>query len=236
MKTPHIDGLSPIHPFVIMPGDPRRAEFIAKTFLSNIKLVNQTRNMLGFSGSYNGKDITVMSHGMGMPSMAIYAHELIHVFGAKTLVRVGSAGALRENVEIYDIVFAQNALTDSNMPKTLGVKNIALGADFELLQRAVNLAKERNLKHHVGSIFTSDVFYGNDPMFAKKWGDLGVLAVEMEAASLYLQAALANRSDMNVRALSMATISDSLVTKREISAKDREDKFTQMLELALNLA
>ncbi len=232
MSTPHISAKKgEIAESILLPGDPLRAKFIAENFLENVTQYNTIRNMLGFTGEYKGKRVSVQGTGMGMPSMGIYSYELIHFYGCKNLIRVGTAGALLESVKVGSIVFAQAACTDSNyasqfeMPGTL-----AAIASYNLLEAGVNEAKKRELSYHVGNVVSADVFY-NAAGTALKWPKMGVLAVEMEAAALYMNALYAN-----VNALCLATISDSVVTGESTSPEVREKMFTDMMEIALTIA
>ncbi len=234
IPTPHIDvahqGL--IAETVLMPGDPLRAKFIAEKFLENPLQFNATRNMLGFTGTYNGRQVSVMGSGMGMPSIGIYSYELIHFYGVKNLIRVGSCGAFQPDLKVRDIILGMSASTDSNYASQYGLPGTyAPTASWQLLKQAVDVAEAKGYPVKVGNILSSDVFYGADPESWQKWAKMGVLAVEMEAAALYMNAAHAG-----VNALCILTVSDSLVSKEAIPAKEREQTFTQMMEIALSLA
>ena len=218
---------------VLMPGDPLRARYIAETYLENPRQVTGVRNMLGFTGTYKGKEISVMGAGMGMPSIGIYSYELIHFYGCKNLIRVGTAGALTPDVHVRDMVFAMGACTTSNFVRLLGLPgDYSPVCSYSLLERAVAAARERGLSFHVGNVLSSDMFYAPPKQVqgGMTWADMGVLAVEMEAAALYANAAAAG-----VNALAVLTISDSMVTGEATSAMERETSFTQMMEVALSL-
>lgn len=221
-----------IAPSILLPGDPLRAKFIAVTLLENAVCFNQVRNMFGYTGTYKGKPVSVMGTGMGIPSISIYASELIMQYGVKTLIRVGTAGSFRPEVKVGDIVIAMSASTDSNI-NHIRFPNYAYAptADFKLLLKAYNKAQELKAKVTVGGIFSSDTFYGDDPNWWKKWADFGLLACEMEAAALYTLAA-----KHHVSALAMVTISDSLVDEQMLSAEEREKGLALMATIALETA
>lgn len=217
---------------ILLPGDPLRAKWIAETFLENPICFNRVRNMFGYTGTYNGKSISVMGTGMGVPSISIYAHELISEFGVKNLIRVGSAGSYQEHVKIRDIVLAMAASSNSGVNELrFGGADYAPTADFGLFQKAVETAKLKNIPLKAGNVFTSDVFYADDFESYKKWSEFGVLCVEMESAGLYTVAA-----KHKVNALSILTISDSLVTGERTTSQERESTFKEMIEIALELA
>ncbi|TDT61301.1 purine-nucleoside phosphorylase [Fonticella tunisiensis] len=234
IPTPHINvkekGI--IAETILLPGDPLRAKFIADNYLENAVQFNEVRNMLGFTGIYKGKRISVMGTGMGMPSIGIYSYELIHFYGVKNLIRIGSCGSLQENVKIRDIVIGMSSSTDSNFAQQYNLPGTyAPTASWELLKKAVDVAERKGIEVKVGNILSSDVFYGDDPESWKKWAKMGVLAVEMEAAALYMNAARAGAN-----ALCILTVSDSLVTHEATSSEERQKSFTQMMEIALELA
>jgi len=234
IPTPHINvseqGI--IAETVLLPGDPLRAKFIAETFLENPVQFNTVRNMFGYTGTYKGKRISVMGTGMGMPSIGIYSYELIHFYGVKNLIRIGSAGSLQENIKVRDIVIGMAASTNSNFAAQYNLPGtLAPTASFELLKKAVDAAHSKGIDPKVGNILSSDTFYDDDSESWKKWAKMGVLAVEMEAAALYMNAARAG-----VNALCILTISDSLVTHEATTAEERQHTFTQMMEIALELA
>ncbi len=230
--TPHIHPTAPIAPTVLLPGDPLRAKFIAETYLDEVVQFNAVRNMLGFTGTYCGQQVSVMGSGMGIPSISLYSWELIHVFGAKQLIRVGSCGGMQPDLDIYDIVVAQSASTDSrfieqyNLPGTF-----APTGSWRLLKEVDREATQRGIDLHVGNILSSDVFYNADATATERWAKMGVLAVEMESAGLYSVAAAAG-----VDALGIFTVSDNIVTGAQTSSAERESAFTVMMELALSLA
>ena len=232
MPTPHNEAkLGDFAKSVLMPGDPKRAEYIAKNFLENPKLVNNVRGISGFTGVYNGKPISVMASGMGIPSIAIYSKELFCEYGVEQIIRIGSAGAIQENIDILDIVIAMTACSNSSFYKSFGIENVPLApsCDYELLNKAVIIAKNDGLKYHVGTIFSSDTFY-DETNVAAKLKKMNVLAVEMETIALYLNAARYNK-----KALSICTISDSLNTKKELTALEREQSLNEMIKLALDV-
>lgn len=217
---------------ILLPGDPLRAKWIANTFLENPVCFNKIRGMLGFTGNYKGKSISVMGTGMGVPSISIYAHELITEYGVKNLIRVGSAGSYQKDIKIRDIVLAMAASSNSRLNELrFGGADYAPTANFELFQKAVEAAKAKNIPIKAGNIFTSDEFYADDFESYKKWSKFGVLCVEMETAGLYTVAA-----KHNVSALSILTIADSLVTGERTTSKERETTFKDMIEIGLELA
>jgi len=217
---------------ILLPGDPLRAKWIAETFLENPVCFNRVRNMFGYTGTYNGKKVSVMGTGMGVPSISIYAHELINEFGVKNLIRVGSAGSYQKHVKLYDVVLAMAASSNSGVNELrFGGADYAPTASFELFTKAVDAAKHKNINIKAGNVFTSDVFYADDFESYKKWSKFGVLCVEMEAAGLYTVAA-----KHNVNALAILTISDSLVSGERTTSKERETTFKNMIEIALELA
>jgi purine-nucleoside phosphorylase len=223
-----------IAPIVLLPGDPLRAQFIAEQFLDGAVCHNRVRNALGFTGHYRGTRVSVQSTGMGMPSAAIYVHELLTAYGARVLVRIGTCGAIRADLRPRDLVLAQAASTDSAMFRsTFGDASFAPAADFGLLQRAHALAHERGKSARVGTVLTSDTFYPDEDALAtwwSPWAEHGVLAAEMETAALYTLAA--RRA---AHALSILTVSDNLVTGEQTTAEERQTGFGDMAELALML-
>jgi purine-nucleoside phosphorylase len=217
---------------ILLPGDPLRAKWIAETFLENPVCFNKVRGMLGYTGAYNGKRISVMGTGMGVPSISIYAHELITEYDVKNLIRVGSAGSYQEHVKIRDIVLAMAASSTSGVNELrFGGADYAPTADFGLFTKAVDIAKSKNLVLKGGNVLSSDEFYADEFESYKKWSKFGVLCVEMEAAGLYTIAA-----KHNANALAILTISDSLVTGERTTSKERETTFKGMVEIALELA
>lgn len=228
--TPHISAPSgAIAEAILLPGDPLRAKYIAENFLENPVLYNQVRNMFGYTGTYKGKRVSVQGTGMGIPSASIYIHELIQFYGCKTLIRVGTAGAMQAHVKLRDLVIAQAACTDSaiNHIRFAG-QNYAPIASFELMRRAYDHAQQKGMPVHVGNILSSDTFYNDEPDSYQRWAKFGVLAVEMEAAGLYTLAA-----KFGVQALCILTISDHLVTHQQTTAQERQETFNQMIEVAL---
>lgn len=231
--TIHIDASSEdIAETVLLPGDPYRAKWAAHTFLDDVKLVNETRGMLGFTGYWKGSKVTVQGSGMGMPSLSIYVNELIREYNAKTLIRIGSTGAMQENIALRDLILAVTASTISN-PSTSIFKDLNFSpvASWELLNKAAKIAETKKLKTHIGGIYSSDTFYDERPDLTKEMTRHGVLAVEMETAELYTLAAR-----YNCRALAILTASDHLITKEELSPSEREKSFSSMVELALETA
>ncbi|MCB0373544.1 MAG: purine-nucleoside phosphorylase [Muricauda sp.] len=217
---------------VLMPGDPLRAKWIAETFLENPVCYNRIRGMFGYTGTYKGKRVSVQGSGMGMPSAMIYFHELINDYGVKNIIRVGSAGSYQEHVKLNDVVLAMSASTTSGMNNSRFINSdYSPTANFELFQKAVNYAQANNIPIKAGNILSSDEFYGDNPEEYKLWAEYGVLCVEMETAGLYTIAA-----KYNVRALTILTISDSLVTDESLSAHDRQTTFHDMVEIALAAA
>jgi purine-nucleoside phosphorylase len=217
---------------ILLPGDPLRAKWISETFLENPVCFNKVRNMFGYTGTYQGKRVSVMGTGMGVPSISIYAHELITEYQVKNLIRVGSAGSYQKDIKIRDIVIAMAASSNSGLNELrFNGADYAPTANFELFQKAAEAAKTKNIPVKAGNIFTSDEFYADDFESYKKWSKFGVLCVEMETAGLYTIAA-----KHNVNALSILTISDSLVTGEKTSSKERETTFKEMIEIALELA
>ena len=217
---------------VLLPGDPKRAKWIAENFLENAVCYTDIRGMLGFTGTYKGKRISVQGTGMGIPSMSIYITELMKDYGVKTLIRVGSAGSYQEDVKIRDIVVALSTSTDSNINnRRFKGASFAPTVNFDLLSKVLKTAEKKNIKIKAGNILTSDEFYNDDASYFKKWAEFGVLAVEMETAALYTLA-----SKYRAKALSILTISDSLVSPEITSSEEREKTFNEMIELALETA
>ena len=217
---------------VLLPGDPKRAKWIAENFLENAVCYTDIRGILGFTGTYKGKRISVQGTGMGIPSISIYITELMKDYGVKTLIRVGSAGSYQEDVKIRDIVVALSTSTDSNINnRRFKGASFAPTVNFDLLSKVLKTAEEKNIKIKAGNILTSDEFYNDDPSYFKKWAEFGVLAVEMETAALYTLA-----SKYKAKALSILTISDSLVSPEITSSEEREKTFNEMIELALETA
>lgn len=214
---------------VLMPGDPLRAKWIAETFLENPICYNKIRGMLGYTGTYKGNRVSVQGSGMGMPSAMIYFHELINDYGVKNIIRVGSAGSYQKDVKLNDVVLAMAASTTSGMNNSRFINSdYSPTADFDLFIKAVNYARENNINIKAGNVLSSDEFYGDDPEEYKLWAQYGVLCVEMETAGLYTIA-----TKYNIKALTVLTISDSLVTGERLPAKDRETTFGDMVQIAL---
>ncbi|MCX8129459.1 MAG: purine-nucleoside phosphorylase [Clostridia bacterium] len=233
IPTPHINVSEKgvIAETVLLPGDPLRAKFIAENYLENPVQFNTVRNMYGYTGLYKGKKISVKGTGMGMPSIGIYSYELIHFYGVKNLIRIGSCGSLQEDINVRDIVIGMAASTNSNFASQYNLPGTyAPSASWELLKKAVNAADIKGIPVKVGNILSSDIFYNDDPESWKKWAKMGVMAVEMEAAALYMNAARAGAN-----ALCILTVSDSLVTHDATTAEERQNSFTQMMEIALEL-
>lgn len=232
MGTPHNTAeKGEIAKTVLMPGDPLRAKYIAEKYLENVKCFNTVRNMFGYTGTYHGKEISVMGGGMGMPSIGIYSYELYHFYDVDAIIRIGSAGAFQDDVNLMDVVIGMGACTDSNYASQYDLPGtFAPIADYELLEKAVNIARKQGTSVKVGNILSSDIFYNDDNRVNGKWMKMGVLAVEMEAAALYMNAARAGK-----KALCMLTISDHLFKGESLSAEERQTGFHKMMEIALEL-
>jgi len=217
---------------VLMPGDPLRAKYIADHYLENPVLFNDVRNMLGYTGTYEGREVSVMGSGMGVPSLGLYVHELFNFFGVEAVIRVGSAGALLDDVHVRDVVIAMSASTNSSYITSYDLPGIpAPTADYGMLRTAVAAAEEMGVRADVGSVYTSDFFYHPDHEVNQKARAMGLYAVEMETAGLYLQA-MANHK----KALSILTISDHIFTGEALNATERQDSFHEMMEIALKTA
>ena len=237
--TPHISAKpGDFGKTVLMPGDPLRSQFIAENFLENPVLVNNVRGVQGYTGTYKGVKVSVMASGMGMPAIGIYSHELFTGYGVDNIIRVGSAGSIQENIHLYDLVIAQGACTDSNWAKQFHLPGtFAPIASWELLTKAVKAAEARGATYHVGNVNSSDVFYGDhegvpeglDSVYGLK--KMGVMALEMEAAALYMNAARYGK-----RGLCICTISDHVLTGEETSSEERQKSFTTMMQVALDVA
>jgi len=221
-----------IAPTVLMPGDPYRAKWAAENFLSDVRCVNEVRGMLGFTGTWNGHLVTIQGSGMGMPSMSIYANELIRDYDAQTLIRIGSCGAIQNSVAIRDVILAMTTSTLSTPSRGIFKEmNFAPCADFGLLAAAKAAAEAKGVSHHVGGIYSSDIFYDERPDLDEQLERHGTLAIEMEAAELYILAARYQR-----RALAVLTVSDHLKTGEDLSSQDREQTFGDMVDIALTAA
>ena len=217
---------------VLLPGDPKRAKWIAENYLDDVFCYTDIRGMLGFTGTYKGKRISVQGTGMGIPSISIYITELIKDYGVKNLIRVGTAGSYQKDIKVRDIVIPMSTSTDSNInSRRFNGANFSPTANFELFRIVLKVAEEKNIKIKAGNVLTSDEFYNDNSDYYKKWSDFGVLAVEMETAGLYTLAA-----KYKVKALSILTISDSLVSPEITSPEEREKTFSEMIELALETA
>ncbi len=217
---------------VLLPGDPYRAKWAAETFLTNIRQVNNVRGMLGFTGEWNGHRVTIQGSGMGMPSLSIYANELIRDFGAKTLIRIGSCGGMQADVKLRDVILAMTSTTLSTPSRgILKELNFAPCADWSLLQAAAKAAQDKGTPTHIGGIYSSDVFYDERPDLNEQMVRHGILGVEMEAAELYILAAR-----HKCRALAVLTVSDHLLTGEALPSEDRERSFGDMVEIALQAA
>ena len=229
--TPHIGAKKgEIAPFVIMAGDPLRVQFMAERYLENPVQFNKVRGMLGYTGTYKGKPVSVMGHGMGIPSISIYTYELFNFYDVKTIVRIGSAGACHMGLKIGDLVLAMGACTDSNYAAQFQLPGTFCPiADYGLLQKAVNSCESFGYDYMVGNVVSSDVFYSANPQ-TDKWMKMGVLAVEMEAAALYMNAAYTGN-----KALAMFTVSDHIITGEATTAEQRQTTFTHMMDVALSL-
>ncbi|MEC5319440.1 purine-nucleoside phosphorylase [Brenneria populi subsp. brevivirga] len=230
MATPHINAeMGDFADVVLMPGDPLRAKYIAETFLENAREVNNVRGMLGFTGAYKGRRISVMGHGMGIPSCSIYAKELITEFGVKKIIRVGSCGAVRADVKLRDVVIGMGACTDSKVNRMrFKDHDYAAIADFELVRNAVDAAKARGVNVRVGNLFSADLFYTPDPQMFDVMEQYGILGVEMEAAGIYGVAA-----EFGAKALAICTVSDHIRTQEQTTAEERQTTFNEMIEIAL---
>ncbi|WP_211748406.1 purine-nucleoside phosphorylase [Paenibacillus sp. Marseille-Q4541] len=232
-ETPHIkpNGVE-IAETVLLPGDPLRAKFIAENFLEDYQCFNEVRGMLGYTGTYKGKKISVMGTGMGPASMGIYSWELINVFGVKNLIRIGTCGAMQEDIELYDVIFGMGTATDSNYGHQFNLPGqYPLTASFDLLQKAKKIADDKGQKVHIGNILSSEIFYNADPTAKDKWREMGILAVEMESVALYWNAIQAR-----VNALCILTVSDHVITGARTTPEERQTAFTKMMEIALELA
>lgn len=231
MATPHnAANRQDIAETVIMSGDPLRAKFMAENFLEDAVLFNGVRNMYGYTGTHKGKRVSVMGHGMGIPSIGIYTYELFHFYDVEQIIRVGTAGCIQPGMEIGDVVIAEGACTDSNYLHQFHLPGTyAPIADYGLLSKAVDVCGRLGIRYHVGNVLASDVFY-DDSKEWRQWARMGVLAVEMESAALYANAAQAGK-----KALTILTISDSLVEQKSTSAEERQTAFTHMMEVAFSL-
>ena len=233
MATAHINAApEDFASTVLMPGDPLRSKLIAEKYLENAKLINNVRGVQGYTGTYKGKRVSVMASGMGMPSMGIYSYELFSFFGVNNIIRIGSAGALNTDIHVRDVVIGMGCSTDSNFASNYNLPGtFAPLCSYELMKYCVECAKEMGISYHVGNLLSSDIFYGDDDTANERWAKMGVLAVEMESAALYLNAARAGKN-----ALAICTISDHLSKNESLDAQARQSSFTQMMEIALDIA
>ena len=233
MSTPHTQA--PEGAFaktVLMPGDPLRAKFIAENFLTDVVQVNSVRNMLGYTGYYKGKKVSVMGSGMGMPSIGIYSHELYSFYGVEKIIRIGTCGAYAPECKVFDLILAQGACTNSNWAHQFALPGVLSAiSDFDMLIDAYKIAKENNMNVHVGNILSSDIFYNDQEEVWKKWAKIGCLGVEMESYALYTTAA-----NLHKKALCILTVSDSFITHEETTPEQRQTSFKDMMKVALEVA
>lgn len=233
MATAHINAApEDFASTVLMPGDPLRARLIAEKYLEDAVLVNNVRGVQGYTGSYKGKRVSVMASGMGMPSIGIYSYELFNFFGVDNIIRVGSAGALKDGIHVRDIVIGMGCSTDSNYAASYNLPGtFAPLCSYGMMSKCVEVASELGLNYHVGNLLSSDVFYSDDVTANARWAKMGVMAVEMEGAALYLNAARANKN-----ALVICTVSNHIITGEEMTAEERQNSFGEMITLALETA
>lgn len=230
MSTPHIGAnANDFAQTVLMPGDPLRAQYIAENFLDDARQVTGVRNMFGFTGTYKGKPVSIMASGMGIPSMSIYARELIVSYDVKNLIRIGTCGGISKDIKIRDVIFAQGASTDSNVNRTrVRGYDFAAIANFDLLEKGVQAARTLDIEAKVGNVFTTDTFYQADPTFYEELDKLGIMAVDMETAGLYGVAA-----EYGANAMALFTVSDHVITGEALPAEDRQNTFNEMVKIAL---
>lgn len=233
MATPHINAeFGDFAETVLMPGDPLRAQFIAETYLDDVKRVCDVRSMYGYTGTYKGQRISVMGHGMGIPSCSIYVHELIKDFGVKNIIRIGSCGAVHDDVKLMDVIIGMGASTDSKVNRIrFSNHDFAAIADYHLLETAVNQARSQNVPVRVGNVFSADLFYSPESDLFDKMEKLGILGVDMEAAGIYGVAA-----ELGAKALTILTVSDHIKRGEKLSAEDRQKSFNEMMNIALETA
>ncbi|HIF9433136.1 TPA: purine-nucleoside phosphorylase [Photobacterium damselae] len=233
MATPHINAeFGDFAETVLMPGDPLRAKFIAETYLEDAKEVCNVRNMFGYTGTYKGHKISVMGHGMGIPSCSIYVHELIKDFGVKNVIRIGSCGAVHDDVKLMDVIIGMGASTDSKVNRIrFNNHDFAAIADFHLIETAVNQARSQNVPVRVGNVFSADLFYSPEVDLFDKMEKLGILGVDMEAAGIYGVAA-----ELGAKALTILTVSDHIKRGEKLSSEDRQKSFNDMMNVALETA
>ena len=232
IPTPHINAKAgDFAETVLMPGDPLRSKFIAETFLENPVQYNSVRGMLGYTGTYKGKRVSVQGHGMGIPSIGIYTYELYNFYGVKSIIRTGSAGAYHPDLQLGDVMIAIGACTDSNYGAQYNLPGtFSPTADFALARAAVEKAEQMGIRYRVGNILSSDVFYGDDSERWKEWQKMGVMGVEMEAAALYMNAARSGN-----KALVICTVSDHILTGESTTAEERQNSFTHMMDVAFSI-
>ena len=231
--TPHNSAVKgEIAKTVLMPGDPLRAKFVAENFLTDVKQFNSVRNMFGYTGKYNGKEVSVMGSGMGMPSIGIYSYELFNFYDVENIIRIGTTGAIHDDLDLGDLVVAQGSCTDSNFAKHFNLPGtFAPIASFKLLRGAVDAAEKLGVKYMVGNVLSSDVFYNETFDSFIQWKKMGVLCAEMESAALYMNAAQAGKN-----ALCVLTVSDCPMKGTATTAEERQTAFTNMMKVALSLA
>lgn len=234
MSTPHIAAnTGDFAKTVLMPGDPLRAKFIAEKYLTDVKLVTSVRNVLGYTGFYKGKRVSVMASGMGQPSIGIYSYELFTEYGVETIIRIGTCGAFRGDIKLFDILVCIGASTDSNWSGQFALNGGTFSAiaDFDLASRAVERIKKAGITARAGNILSSDVFYDVNPDYWKKWANLGILGIEMESYALYCNAARLNK-----KALSLLTVTDHFINDGKATSEQRESGLCKMIEVALDIA
>jgi len=233
MATAHINAApGDFASTVLMPGDPLRARFVAETYLENAKLVNNVRGVQGYTGTYKGKRVSVMASGMGMPSIGIYSYELFRFFDVDNIIRIGSAGALDPEIRLRDVVIGMGCSTDSNYAASFNLPGtFAPICSYELLRQCVTCAAEMGIPHHVGNLLSSDIFYGDDETANERWAKMGIMAIEMEGAALYMNAARLRKN-----ALAICTVSNHILTGEATTAEERQNTFTTMMEIALETA
>ena len=233
MATAHINAKQgDFASTVLMPGDPLRAKLIAENYLEDAVLVNNVRGVQGYTGTYKGKRVSVMASGMGMPSMGIYSYELFNFFGVNNIIRIGSAGALHTDIHVRDVVIGMGCSTDSNFAANYKLPGtLAPICSYELMSKCVESAKEMGVTYHVGNLLSSDIFYGDDETANEAWAKMGVIAIEMEGAALYMNAARLKKN-----ALVICTVSNHIITGEETTAEERQNSFGEMITLALETA
>lgn len=233
MSTPHNEAKKgDIAPVVLMPGDPLRAKFVAENYLEDVTVFNTVRNMMGYTGYYHGKRVSVMGSGMGMPSIGIYSYELFHFYDVESIIRIGSCGALNENIHVRDLILVQGACTDSRYASQFELPGtFSAISSYDLLEKAVSCCRKKSLSFHVGNVVASDFFYHADANSAEKWASVGCLGVEMESYALFMNAAYAKK-----KAMTLLTVSDHLFLEEDTTPEEREKTFCDMMEVALEIA